>query len=108
MVANSKSSQRWFFPNMTCVRSSHPISTEFETLMLILPDSQSIAPYITNVNVTYHNATGQFTAEVINIPRSYLRIPYHLSEVTLWLFRVAQVMTGNQAVNAMIALQNTP
>ena len=78
---------QWKFPNMSC----------------------SITPYITTNNVTYNNATGLFATEVVSIPeKALLRIPYTLTEVTNWLFRVTSIVTGNQIANSMIALQNTP
>ena len=67
-----------------------------------------LAPYLTEVNVTYNNATGQFAGEVIKSTGGLFRIPGPLNEVNNWLFRVTEVLTGNQIINSIIALQNTP
>lgn len=77
---------QWKLPNMSCV----------------------LAPYLTEVNVTYSNSTGLFAGEVVSITGGLLRIPYELNEVNNWLFRVTEVLTGNQIINSIIALQNTP
>lgn len=54
------------------------------------------------------NATGLFAGEVIEITGGFLRIPGPLNEVNNWLFRVTEILTGNQIINSIIALQNTP
>ena len=77
---------QWQMPNMSCM----------------------LQPYITNVNVTYNNATGKFTGEVIENTSEFLRISGPLNDVNNWMFRVTEYLTGNQIINSIIALQNTP
>ena len=67
-----------------------------------------LSPYLTQVNVTYNNATGLFAGEVTEITGGLLRIPYDLNELNNWIFRTTEFMTGSQIINSIIALQNTP
>lgn len=76
----------WLMPNMTC----------------------ELSPYLTKVNVTYNNATGLFAGEVTEITGALLRIPFTLNDVISWVFRITETQTGNQIINSIIALQNTP
>lgn len=61
-----------------------------------------------NVNVSYSNATGLFSTEIDSVPAESLAMGWAISEVNNWLFRVMTVTTGNQLINSIIALQNTP
>lgn len=53
---------QWKLPNMTC----------------------AITPYVTNVNVTYNNASGLFNAQVVDVPGSHFRFPAWIGDVDSW------------------------
>ncbi|KAK3697086.1 hypothetical protein LTR37_017684 [Vermiconidia calcicola] len=70
--------------------------------------SCTIAPYLTEVNVTYSNASQQFTSEVVSVSDKKLQGPDYVANVNNWLFRTTNTMTGNHIINSIQALQNTP
>lgn len=70
--------------------------------------SQTISPYILNVKVSYGKTTGIFSTEIVSVPTVSLAMGWSIAQVKNWLFRVMTVTTGNQLINSIIALQNTP
>ena len=68
--------------------------------MLTLSYAKSIVPYLADVNVTYSNATGLFSAEVVSVSRESFNIAYTMAVVTNWMFRVTEVRISNNNGNS--------